>query len=260
MEAFAEDPKRRGPSATDEKRKAAAKRRMAEGASLRQAAKDVGVNRETPRRRLSKDQVEAAEGARNASGVRVEETAAPVDRGTREMLDRAAPMGRGDRDRKERVKASKGELPDGTEPRFDEPRPGVRNGAILIASPGMPANGLPHRVREFLSAPAGYYGVELVLMARTSFHLLGKTAAELLGRDSPAELGKAFGFDRLPCIETFREKIEALAKDLSRVMGRRHALSKLWHSQIPDDLGHAIGPDKRSRSAPPAWAASPETG
>ena len=52
---FSEDPKRRGPSAIDKKRKAAAKRRMAKGASLRQAAKDVGVNYETLRRHLREE-------------------------------------------------------------------------------------------------------------------------------------------------------------------------------------------------------------
>ena len=50
MEGFADAPKRRGPSATDEERKACAERPLAEGASIRQAAKDAGVNRETSRR------------------------------------------------------------------------------------------------------------------------------------------------------------------------------------------------------------------
>ena len=252
---FTKPIKRRGPSAISEEQKAEAERLLAEGASLRDAASESGIKLATLYWNMRKGRIGAAvAGGSSAEGMEApdaageetasEETAAPVDRGTREMLDRAAPMGRGACNAKERVKASKGELPDGTQPRFDEPRLGVRGGAALVAVPGMLANGLLHRVREFLSVPAGYCSLELVLMAQTTFHLLGKPAAELLGRESPAELGKAFGFDRLPCIETFREKIKALAKDLSRVMGWRDALSKLWHSQIPDDLGRVFNLDK----------------
>ena len=194
---FAKPIKRRGPSAIGEERKAAAERLLAEGASLRQDASESDINLATPRWNMRKGRIGAAVASGpSAEGMEVpdaageetasEETAAPADRGTREMRDRAAPMGCGARDPKERVKASKGELPDGAAPEFDEPRTGVRGGAILVALPGMPAPGLPHRVREFLSAPAGHCSLELVLMARTSLHLLGKTAAELLGRESPA--------------------------------------------------------------------------
>ena len=80
-------------------------------------------------------------------------------------------------------------------------------------------NGLLHHVREFLSMPPGCYSMELVLMARTSFHLLGTSGAEALERDAPGELGKVFGQDRFPCIKTFREKIKALAKDIVSVKG-----------------------------------------
>ena len=50
MEGFANAPRRRGSSAIDEELKAAAERTLAVGASIQQAAKDTGINRETLRR------------------------------------------------------------------------------------------------------------------------------------------------------------------------------------------------------------------
>ena len=118
MEGFADDPRRRGPSAIDEERKAAVERLLAEGASIRQAAKDAGVNHETLRRYARKclieavpadASIEAAEGAETAvEDISAMETPAPLDRFAREMPDRAARMGRGARNVLDRVKASKG--------------------------------------------------------------------------------------------------------------------------------------------------------
>ena len=56
---FSEPPKRRGPSAISEEQKAVAERRLAEGASIRQAAKDAGVNHETLRSNIRKGLIKA---------------------------------------------------------------------------------------------------------------------------------------------------------------------------------------------------------
>ena len=137
MEGFADAPKRRGPSATDEERKACAERPLAEGASIRQAAKDAGVNRETSRRFAREGLIEtvppvspdAAEGEEIAvEDISAKEPSAPLDRGTREMPDRAARMGRDARDAFDRVKTSKGK------PRRSSPSSPGR--ACAFATPG----------------------------------------------------------------------------------------------------------------------------
>ena len=113
---FCEPPKRRGPSAISAERKAAAERRLAEGASIRQAAIDAGIVFETLRSNLRKGFIEApavsaeaAEGAETAVEENaVEEAPAPLDRFFREMRGRAARMGRGACNMIDRVKASTG--------------------------------------------------------------------------------------------------------------------------------------------------------
>ena len=119
----------------DEERIASAELLLAEGASIRQAAKDASVNHETLRRYARKGLVEgappgasaeAAEGAVEESSA--EEAASPLDRFSREALDRAARMGRGARNKFDRVMASKG-----------KPRrscPGSSGRAWAFATPG----------------------------------------------------------------------------------------------------------------------------
>ena len=247
---FTDPPKRRGPSAMDEEQKAAAERLLAEGASIRQAAKDIGVVHETLRRYVRKGLVEAAppgasaeaaEGAVEESSA--EKVASPLDRFSREVLDRAARMGRGARNMIDRVKASNGTLK-AVMPRFVRPRMGVRNAGLMTAFVAMKKLGILDDVEEHLPIPNGYYSGKLIVMAQTSFHLLRKTAAQVLKHGTPAELGAAFGIDRLPCIETFREKIKALSKDLSRVKGWCNEMSRRWWREFDGDLDRVINLDK----------------
>ena len=250
---FTDPPKRRGPSAIDEERKASAERLLAEGASIRQAAKDAGVNHETLRRYVRKGLIEAApagastesaEGAETAvEESSAEKAAAPLDRWTRELRDRAARMGRAARNKIDRVKASKGMLK-AVMPKFLRARLGVRNAGLMTAFVAMKKLGILDDVEKYLPIPKGYYGGKLIVMAQTCFHLLRKTPEQVLKRGTPGELGSAFGIDRLPCIETFRLKIKELSKDISRVKGWCNEMSRRWLTEFGDDLGHVINLDK----------------
>ena len=184
---------------------------------------------------------EAAEGAVEESSV--EEAASPLDRFSREALDRAARMGRGARNMIDRVMASKGKLK-AVMPRFVRPRMGVRNAGIMTSFVAMKKLGILDDVEKFLPIPNGQCSGKLIVMAQTSFHLLRKTPAQVLKHGTPAELGAAFGIDRLPCIETFREKIKALSKDLSRVKGWCNEMSRRWWREFGDDFDRVINLDK----------------
>ena len=142
-------------------------------------------------------------------------------------------------------------------PEFAGPRTGIRDGGIMTSFVAMRMPGLPDSIENFLSVPNGHCSAKLIVMIRTCFHLRRKTASQVLRHGAPGELGAPFGLDRLPCIEIFREKIKALAEDVSRVKGRRNEMSRRWLTEFGDDLGHVINPDKRSRSARPAWPAFP---
>ena len=144
-------------------------------------------------------------------------------------------------------------------PRFAGPRMGVRDGEIMTSFVAMRRLGLPDSIENFLSVPNGHCSAKLSVMIRTCFHPRRKTASQVLRHGAPGEEpGAPFGLDRLPRIDKFREKIKALAEDVSQVKGRRNEMSRRCLAAFGDDLGRAIDPDKRSRSARPAWPAFPE--
>lgn len=84
---------------------------------------------------------------------------------------------------------------------------------LLTALPGIAHSGLLTCAREvFPVVPAGFYGLETMLLEGVLRALAGEPRAEGATRIPPADLGRVLGMDRAPDVATIRRKIGQLAK------------------------------------------------
>ena len=83
---------------------------------------------------------------------------------------------------------------------------------LLTALPGIAHSGLLTCAREvFPVVPAGFYGLETMLLEGIFRALAGQPRAEGATRLNPADLGRVLGMDRAPEVATIRRKIGQLA-------------------------------------------------
>ena len=84
---------------------------------------------------------------------------------------------------------------------------------LLVALPGLEATGLLGCASgSYDRLPAGFYGLETVLLEAVFRTLAGAPRAEGAGRFSPTDLGRVLGMDRAPEVKTIRRKLGQLAR------------------------------------------------
>ncbi|QGH68393.1 putative transposase [Pseudactinotalea sp. HY158] len=82
---------------------------------------------------------------------------------------------------------------------------------LLLALPALAATGLLSCAREvYGKLPAGFYGLETMLLEGVLRALAGQPRAEGAGRFAPVDLGRVLGMDRAPEVKTIRRKIGQL--------------------------------------------------
>jgi len=86
----------------------------------------------------------------------------------------------------------------------------VTCGGVLCALPFLEAQGLFAFLPEYFSLPPGYYDVIHVVLLLAYMALCRIRTIEQLRFESPGELGKLLGLDRIPEVKTLREKIRQL--------------------------------------------------
>jgi len=174
----------------------------------------VGVSTDTVRRALALTTTEdtaedatddTAEDAAEDATVAVADVTEPVTAGGVAPLPvLAAPVPRG----AERALAGReGPAVPVFTPCASAPRAG-----LFTALPGITASGLLTCAREvFPVVPAGFYGLETMLLEGVLRALAGEPRAEGATRLNPADLGRVLGMDRAPEVATIRRKIGQLA-------------------------------------------------
>jgi hypothetical protein len=144
-------------------------------------------------------------------------------------------MGRGASNVAARVAASQGALI-AVAPQFERALD-VPYGGVLLALPALLALGLLQGSEDSLNKlPAGYYGLDSLLML-LAFMALGRLQSmESLRYTAPGEWGKLLGLDRVPEVRTLRAKIQILCAE-GRAREWAAELGQRWMQADPDQAG-----------------------
>jgi len=217
-----------------------AERLLAVGHSRNDVAEELGVKCDTLRKAINQGRVQeptpvsAAEVSlpRPASHASV----AVSDKSTRSDADAAAgdEMGIACTRPCERVMAALGQLPDGAPTKF-QPCRDVSYGGVLCALPALAANGL-FRHLGTLPELSGYYMKFHVILLLAYMALCRIKIVERLQYESPGELGKLMGLDRIPEVRCLRNKVSQLSQDESPQLWAG-TLSEEWMEQNPELAG-----------------------
>ena len=134
-----------------------------------------------------------------------------TDKSTRAVLDAAAEMGTACTRPDQRALAAFGLL-DGAPTRFETCHD-VPCGGVLCALPALEANGLFRHIHDCLKKLRGYYSTLHVIVLLAHMALCRIKTVEQLQYQSPGELGKLLGLDRVPEVRCLRHKLAALSID-----------------------------------------------
>ena len=134
----------------------------------------------------------------------------------------------------ERVMAALGQLPGGATTQF-QPCRDVSYGGVLCALPALAANGL-FRHLGTLPELSGYYMKFHVILLLAYMALCRIKIVEQLQYESPGELGKLMGLDRIPEVRCLRNKVSQLSQDEAPQLWAG-TLSQEWMEQNPELAG-----------------------
>ena len=224
-----------------------AQQRFEEGHSKADVARELDISYDTLRKAIDQGRVELPD--LPADHDDVEESAAPgptrvtrpaTDKSTRSNQDRAAgeEMGVACTRPIERVLASLGKLPGGAQAQFESSRD-VSYGGVLCALPALAENGLFRHLQTTFPTLTGYYTTLHVILLLAYMALCRIRAVEQLQYESPGELGKLMGLDRVPEVRCLRQKLRQLSQGQDDKAPDIWAglLSKDWMDDEPELAG-----------------------
>jgi transposase len=164
----------------------------------------------------------------------------PSDKSTRSDEDRAAgeEMGVACTRPVERVLAALGKLPGGAPMQFESCRD-VSYGGALCALPALIENGLFRHLQSTFPTLTGYYTTLHVILVLAYMALCRIRTVEQLQYESPGELGKLLGLDRVPEVRCLRRKVAQLSQGQDDKAPEIWAglLSKDWMEHEPELAG-----------------------
>ena len=185
------------------------------GGSPSEVADELGVKRDTLRKALNQGRIQgpprpgqpAAEGEASAAVA----SAPASDKSQRSLEDAAASMGVACTRPLERVAAALGLL-DGAPTQFQSCHD-VSFGGVLCALPALTQNGLFDHLQECFPSLGGYYTTTQVVSVLAFMALCRIQTVEQLQYQSPGELGKLLGLDRVPEVRCLRQKLAQLSQN-----------------------------------------------
>jgi transposase len=228
----------RGASVITPEVAARAQQLLGAGWTPREVARELGLKLDTFRKAIQQGRLIRPclpqPGEPTSEKTRSQEPPTPTDKSTRAILDAAAEMGTACTRPDERAQAALGVL-DCASTRF-EPCRDVPFGGVLCALPALVENGLFRHIHDCLAKLRGYYSTLHVIILLAYMALCRIKAVEQLQYQSPGELGKLLGLDRVPEVRCLRRKLAALSIDDAP---QRWAglLSKDWLEAAPELAG-----------------------
>jgi transposase len=225
-----------------------AQQRFEGGRSKAEVARELDIPYDTLRKAIDQGRVELPDltadhndvGGPPDSNSMAAATPAPSDKSTRSGQDRTAgeEMGVACTRPIERVLASLGKLPGGAPMQFESCRD-VSYGGVLCALPALAENGLFRHLQTTFPTLTGYYTTLHVILLLAYMALCRIRAVEQLQYESPGELGKLMGLDRVPEVRCLRQKLKQLSQDKDDKAPEIWAglLSKDWMDDKPELAG-----------------------
>src|SRR3990172_4619344 len=113
----------------------------------------------------------------------------------------------------------------------------VAQGGVLCAIPALVANGLFAHLALWKPMQKGYYQLIHLLLLLSVMARLRVRTVESLRRETPGEIGKILGLDRIPEVRYVRGKLGLLATDAVAVQRWSNALSRDWMKADPEAAG-----------------------
>lgn len=240
IEGFYRPRQGRGPSVMTLEVTAEAQKLLDLGHARREVAEELGLKYDTLRKAIHQGRLrERAPIADQEVSQKPEASqapAAPSDKSTRSDADADAgeEMGIACTRPCERVLAALGLLPGGATIQFQTCRD-VSSGGVLCALPALAENGLFDHL-ETLPVLSGYY-MKLHVIVLLAYMALGRIkAVEQLQFETPGELGKLMGLDRIPEVRCLRKKLAQLSEDKAPERWAA-VLSQQWMEQNPELAG-----------------------
>ena len=192
---------------------------FAKGNSKVEVARELNIPCDTLRKAIDQGRVTRPDSSsdhddtgESSAGSATIATAAPRDKSARSNADRAAgeQMGVACTRPVERVLAAMGKLPGGASTKFESCRD-VSCGGVLCALPALIENGLFRHLKNVFPTLTGYYTTLHVILLLACMALCRIRAVERLQYESPGELGRLMGLDRVPEVRCLRQKLGQLS-------------------------------------------------
>jgi transposase len=206
-----------------------------EGRSKTEVARELNIRYETLRKAIDQGRVQLPVdhgdvASSPAPSSTVDATSVPSDKSSRSNQDQAAgeDMGVACTRPIERVLASLGKLPGGASTQFESCRD-VSYGGVLCALPALGENGLFRHLHTTFPTLTGYYTTLHVILLLAYMALCRIRAVEQLQYESPGELGKLMGLDRVPEVRCLRRKLGQLSR------GQDDKAPEIWAGLLSKD-------------------------
>jgi prepilin-type processing-associated H-X9-DG protein len=176
------------------------------GSSRSEVAVQLGVRYDTLRKAINQGRLREPAGSATPD---VPQKAS--DKSERSLADASAEMGVACTRPEERVLAAMGTL-QGAPTRFEDGRD-VSFGGVLCALPALLGNGLFEHLEKTFPSLGGYYTTLQVVTLLAYMALCRIKTVEQLQYETPGELGKLLGLDRIPEVRCLRKKLTRLSQD-----------------------------------------------
>jgi len=233
IEGFYRPRKGRGATIMIDEVTTEAQKLLEKGLSRKETAKQLDIKYDTLRKAVERGRVqEPVVESRKQMDLRTcasdKSSRSDVDAST--ALDMGIACTRPD----ERIFAAIGLLTEGATTRFQCSRD-VTYGGVLCALPALAENGLFSHL-DSLPVVEGYYTKMHVILLLAYMALCRIKTVEQLQYETPGELGKLMGLDRIPEVRCLRKKLSQLSRE--KAPDRWAAiLSKEWMEQRPELAG-----------------------
>ena len=113
----------------------------------------------------------------------------------------------------------------------------VEKGGVLCALPALIENGLYSYLDAGVRLSPAYYDTIHIVSLLAFMTLFGVPVMERLRFESPGEIGKLLGLDRIPEVKTLRSKLTAICEDEKAIVNWTEQLTRHWFNARPDLAG-----------------------